>query len=416
MKPFGDQQMGDHVIDVERVDEHLAAAAELFGPPLRFLGLGQNVDVPSGQLRGEPNVLAAPADRQAQLVVGHDDLDAALLLVHHHLGDLGRGERVDDESRRVGRPRDDVDLLALQFADDRLDPAAAHADAGADRIDAAVARDDRDLGAAAGVARHRLDLDDAVVDLRHFLREQLGHELRVGARQKDLRAARLLAHVVDIGAHPLALAEALARQQFVAAQHRLGPAEIDDDIAELDPLDEPVDDLADAVLELEELPLALGVAHLLDDDLLCGLRGDAAKIDRRQRVGDEIADLGLGVQPLRLRERDLGRLVLDRIGHLAEAQQPDLAVAAVDLGADVVFLAVFGAARLLDRLLHRLQDFVAVDALVARDGVGDLQQFRAGVGGGAFHGVLEFRASDSGSWPTAARACERRGAPRAGRR
>ena len=58
---------------------------------------------------------------------------------------------------------------------------------------------------------------------------------------------------------------------------------------------------------------------------------------------------------------------------------------AVDLGADVVFLAVFRAAGLLDRLLHRLQHLVAVDALVARDGVGDLQQFGAGVGDGAFH-------------------------------
>ena len=74
-----------------------------------------------------------------QLVVGHDDLDAALLLVDHDLADLGRGQRVDDEGRGVVRPRNDVDLLALQLADDRLDAAAAHADAGADRIDAAVA-------------------------------------------------------------------------------------------------------------------------------------------------------------------------------------------------------------------------------------------------------------------------------------
>jgi hypothetical protein len=34
-----------------------------------------------------------------------------------------------------------------------------------------------------------LDLDDAVVDFRHFLGEQLGHELRMGARQEDLRPA-----------------------------------------------------------------------------------------------------------------------------------------------------------------------------------------------------------------------------------
>ncbi len=88
-------------------------------------------------------------------------------------------------------------------------------------------------------------------------------------------------------------------------------------------------------------------------------------------------------------ERDLRRLVLDRLGHLAKAQQPDLAVAAVDLGADVVFLAVFRAAGLLDRLLHRLEHLVAVDALVAGDGVGDLQQLGAGVGDGAFHGLSE---------------------------
>src|SRR5580693_9512227 len=264
--------MGDHIIDVEGINEHLAAAAELFGPTFRLLGLGQNVDVPSRELGAEADVLSAPSDSQAQLIVGHHDFDAALLLVHHHLGDLGRGERIDHESRGIGRPRDDVDLLALQLADDRLDPAAAHPDAGSDRVYAAVARDDRDLGAAAGVAGHRLDLDYPVVNLRDFLRKQVCHELRVGARQKNLRAARLLADIVNKGAHPFALAKALARQQFVASQHRLGPAEIDDNVAELDSLHEPVDDLADPVLEFEELPLALGVADSLDNYLFRRLR------------------------------------------------------------------------------------------------------------------------------------------------
>ena len=138
------------------------------------------------------------------------------------------------------------------------------------------------LARRARIARHGADLDDAVVDLGHFLGEQLGHELRMGARQEDLRPAHFLAHVVDIGADALALAEALARQQLVAAQDRLGAAEIDDDVAELDALDQAVDDLADAVLELVELALALGVAHLLHDHLLRRLRGDAAEIDRRQ--------------------------------------------------------------------------------------------------------------------------------------
>ena len=211
----------------------------------------------------------------------------------------------------------------------------------------------------------------------------------MGARQKDLRAAGLLPDIVNKGAHSFALTEAFARQELVAAQHRLGPPEIDDDVAEFDSLHEPVDDLADPVLEFEELPLALGVADLLHNHLFCSLSGDAAKIDRRQRIGDEIADLGLGVQPLSVRQGYLRGFIFDDIGHLPKPQQPDLPAVAVDFGADIVILAIFGAARLLNRLLHRLQHFVAVDPLVARDRIGDLQQFRAGVGDGAFHRVLE---------------------------
>ena len=196
----------------------------------------------------------------------------------------------------------------------RLHARAAHADAGADRIDRAVLGDHRDLGAAARIAGHRLDLDDAVVDLRHFLREQLRHELRPGARQEDLRAALLAAHVVDVGADAVAVAHVLARDHLVAADDALGAAEVDDDVAVLDALHRAVDDLADAVLVFVVLALALGLAHLLHDHLLGVLRGDAAEIDRRQRLGDDDR------RPGRRRcgacasvERDLRRVVLDRL-------------------------------------------------------------------------------------------------------
>ena len=126
-----------------------------------------------------------------------------------------------------------------------------------------------------------------------------------------------------------------------------------------------------------ELALALGLAHPLHDHLLGGLRGDAAEIDRRQRVDQEIADLGAGPWRAASIERDLGALVLDRVGDLAVARQADLAGLAVDDGADVVLVAVFGAAGLLDGLLHRLQHLVALDALLAGDRVGDLQQLQA---------------------------------------
>jgi hypothetical protein len=45
-------------------------------------------------------------------------------------------QRVDDEGRDIVRPRHDVDFLALQFADNRLNAGAAHTDAGTDRVDA----------------------------------------------------------------------------------------------------------------------------------------------------------------------------------------------------------------------------------------------------------------------------------------
>src|SRR4030095_14382896 len=207
--------------------------------------------------RSQPHILAAAADRQRQLVVGvgNHDLDPLAVFVDHDLGDFGRRQRVDDEGRDIGRPRDDVDLLALQLVDHGLHARAAHADAGADRIDGRVARNHADLGARAGIAGYRLDLDDAVIDFRHFLREQLCHALRMGAGQENLLPAGLAPHVEDIGADAVTVAEHFARQHLVAAHDGFATAEIDDHAAIFDTLDDAVDDVADAVLELLILPV-----------------------------------------------------------------------------------------------------------------------------------------------------------------
>ena len=225
----------------------------------------------------------------------------------------------------------------------------------------------------------------------------------MGAGEEDLRAALLAADVVDIGADAVAVAEGLARDQLVAAHDALAAAEVDDDVAVLDPLDLAVDDLADAVLELLVLAVALGLAHLLDDHLLGRLGGDAAEIHRRQRLGDEVAGLGRRVPAARILDQDVGRGVLDLVDHLEEALQLDLAGLGVDLGADVGLLPVARARRLLDRVLHGGDHDHPVDRLLARDRVGDLQEFksvctdghyscsRRSVGRGAFRaGVVGF--------------------------
>lgn len=48
----------------------------------------------------------------------------------------------------------------------------------------------------------------------------------------------------------------------------------------------------------------------------------------------------------------------------------------VDIGADVGLLAIARAGRLLDRVRHRVDHDLLVDRLLARDRVGDLQQFQ----------------------------------------
>ena len=374
---LGDQKVGNDVVDVERLDEELRAVVELLLTAGALFLFGQDVDIPTGQLRGEADVLAAPADGQRQLLVGNHHLDPALLFVEHHLGDLGRCQGVDHEGCRFRRPGDDVDLFALQLRDHGLHAAAAHADAGPDRIDRVVVADHCDLGAAARVAGDRLDLDDTVVDLRNLLREELLHEVSARAGQEDLRATRLAAHVVDEGTHPVAGSYGLARQGFVAAHQTFGAAEVDGDVAELVALDDAVDDLADAVLVLLVLAAAFGVAHALHDHLLCCLGRDPAKIDRRQLVDQFVPELGLGLAQAGVIRRDLGELVLHRIGDRQIAAQFDLAGSAIHLGANVVLVAVLGPARLLDRLLHGDDHFVRFNSFFARNRFGHLQQFGA---------------------------------------
>jgi hypothetical protein len=115
--------------------------------------------------------------------------------------------------------------------------------------------------------------------------------MKSGARATGRSAARDFARDrQDQRADAIADADHLARDLLVAADDALGAAEIDDDVAEFDALDDAGDDLADAILELLELALALGIAHLLEDDLLGGLGGDAAELDRGQRIDDEVAD------------------------------------------------------------------------------------------------------------------------------
>src|SRR5439155_27262701 len=103
----------------------------------------------------------------------------------------------------------------------------------------------------------------------------------MGAGEENLRPAGFAPHVENISADAVAVAEYLARQHFVAAHDGLAAAEIDNDAAIFDALDDAVDDISDAILEFLILPVALGLVYLLHDHPLGGLCGDAAIFQRR---------------------------------------------------------------------------------------------------------------------------------------
>ena len=159
----------------------------------------------------------------------------------------------------------------------------------------------------------------------------------MGARQEDLRTALFAAHVIDIGADAVTGAEGFARQRFITPHNAFATAEIDDHIAVFRTLYRAIDDFADAVLVFGIHPVTLGIAHLLHDDLLGALRGNAAKFDGRQRFGDEIANLRCRILLRGFSQRDLRGFIVELLDHLQQAVEARLAGARIDFGADLVF-------------------------------------------------------------------------------
>ena len=206
-------------------------SANSFWTTFRFLGLGHDVDVQRGQLAGQTHVLTATTDGKAQLLVRHHDLDPLGVFVQNNLADFGRLQRVHQEGRGVLVPWDDVDLFALQLVHHGLHARTTHTDTGTNRVDRIVIGNHCDLGARAWVTGHCLDLDDAIVDFGHFHLEQFGHEFRRGARQEDLRAAGLAAHILDVAADAVVRAVAFAANLFIAAQDGFASTHVHDDVA-----------------------------------------------------------------------------------------------------------------------------------------------------------------------------------------
>ena len=182
----------------------------------------------------------------------------------------------------------------------------------------------RDLGAAAGIAGDRHHLDDAIIDL-DLLAEQLGHELRMGARQEDLRPALL---ATDIG-------EEQARTRPGGSPARLSSRRM---MASPRPRSTMMLPYSTRFTTPDTISLMRSLysvhcrsrsafADLLDDHLLGVLGSDAAEIDGGSGSAMKSPTSGGGISMAGIVQRDLGRLVLHRLDDLeqvAEAISPVL--------------------------------------------------------------------------------------------
>ena len=163
----------------------------------------------------------------------------------------------------------------------------------------------RDLGTGAGIARGTDDLQQLLLDLRHFQFEQLDQQFRRCSRQDHLRSARAAIHAQQVRLDAIADAQVFLGDHLVARQQGFDLAEFDDRIAALEPLYRAGHQMFLAFHEVGQNLLAFGVPDLLEDHLLRGLRADTPEIYGFQRLFDEFTDLDFGIAFLRFFQLDM---------------------------------------------------------------------------------------------------------------
>src|SRR5947209_11506273 len=187
-----------------------------------------DVDLPAGQSRSEPRVLALFPDGERKLIFIYRNLDALFLRIEDQILHLRRLERFEHKFLWVRAPTNDVDLFIVELADDVFHPRSAHADASADRIDFLIRAGHGDLGAIAGLARDPADFHGAVVNFAHFQLEQTPDEIRVAARDDDLRPANPVLDRDDVGAQPVSDAVVFDHDTFPLRHDRFELPEVED--------------------------------------------------------------------------------------------------------------------------------------------------------------------------------------------
>ena len=295
--------------------------------------------------------------------------------IHHRdVVDLGRAEGVGRKGDGILVVFDDVDLFPPQLPDDGLHAHALHPDARAHAVDVRVLREDGHLAALARLARDRLDDDRSVVDFRDFHLKQPLHEHAISPRDHHLRPARGAVNLLDHAAQ--AIADLVGFQaQLLAARHaRFGAPQINDHLGAFHAFDRAIDQLAHPVRVFGVDGVAFRFAHLLENHLLRGLSRDPAEYVRRLGNPDFALERGFRLKLAGLIQRHFAVGVSHQLHHLLDRKHFHRAALFVEMRLEVLVGLVVLPRRHEDRIFHRSNDDLRVDALLAAQLIDGLVQ------------------------------------------
>ena len=189
---------------------------------------------------------------------------------------------VRDERLQVAAVRDHVDALAAELVRDVADAEAAHADAGADRIDARVVGLHGDLRAGSRSTRDADDLDHAVMDLGDFAFEEAADEIVGRTGEDEARAGSFHVDLHEQGADAVARGELFAGDAVASGDDALRLLDVDDDARGVGVMHRAGHDLADLVLELVMDEVLFRLAEQLPRP---GFQFAGAEIDFHVQIG-----------------------------------------------------------------------------------------------------------------------------------
>ena len=218
----------------------------------------------------------------------------------------------------------------------------------------------------ARLAGDGLDDHRALLYFGHFLFEEALDEPGRRARDEHLRIPAAASYTLDEHLDAVARFVSLTGD-LILREHEpldLPLAELDVDVLHVDLADEPAHEFALFIGKFAERVVALRLVDLLQNDLLCGLRGDAREIFGDELLGKDVACLGRLFDLERLFEGDLPFLRLFAVDDDVRQEEPQRSLFLVRAHFDIARLAL----ELLfigrgERRRERIEEHLFADAL-----------------------------------------------------